>query len=152
MLQKFLPLVFSVTALVVAIWYGYHWDKQIRNLLSELEKTREQQEQALEETQLPEDVMRLRAISYDLPERVSFAGEEVPLHESDVRERLDRELQINIYLHSSTIFLMKRANRWLPQIQETLRKHNIPDDFKYLPLIESGLMNEISPKEAVGYW
>jgi hypothetical protein len=47
---------------------------------------------------------------------------------------------------------MKRANRWLPQMQEILRKHNIPDDFKYLPLIESGLLNDTSPKEAVGYW
>ncbi|MFN3841053.1 MAG: lytic transglycosylase domain-containing protein [Cyclobacteriaceae bacterium] len=76
----------------------------------------------------------------------------MPLEIPEVRERLDRELQINIYLHSSTIFLMKRANRWLPQMQEILRKHNIPDDFKYLPLIESGLLNEVSPKEAVGYW
>lgn len=152
MLQKYLPLAFSMVALIIAVWYGRHWDIQMRNLMSELEKSREQQEQVLEETQLPEDLLRYRAVSYDLPEKATFAGEEVPLHEPDVRERLDRELQINIYLHSSTIFLMKRANRWLPQMQEILRKHNIPDDFKYLPLIESGLMNEISPKEAVGYW
>lgn len=92
------------------------------------------------------------AISYDLPPNLSFAGEAVPLHIPDVLERLDRELQINIYMHSSTIFLIKRANRWLPQMQEILRKHNIPDDFKYLPLIESGLLNDISPKEAVGFW
>src|SRR5690606_30589028 len=60
--------------------------------------------------------------------------------------------QINTYFHSNTIFLIKRANRWLPQIQEILRKHDIPDDFKYLPLIESSLLNAISPKDAVGYW
>ena len=152
MIQKFLPIIFSLIALVIALYYGRHWDSQMRTLTAELEKSREQQEEALEEARIPEDLMRYRAVSYDLPEKVSFAGEEVPLHEPDVRERLDRELQINIYLHSSTIFLMKRANRWLPQMQEILRKHSIPDDFKYLPLIESGLLNEVSPKEAVGYW
>jgi membrane-bound lytic murein transglycosylase D len=94
----------------------------------------------------------LPAVSFDLPKDVSFAGEVVPLQIPDVKERLDKELQSNIYLHSNTIFLIKRANRWLPQIQEILRANDIPDDFKYLPLIESNLMNVVSPKDAVGYW
>ncbi|HYF68809.1 MAG TPA: lytic transglycosylase domain-containing protein [Ohtaekwangia sp.] len=92
------------------------------------------------------------AISFDVPENITFAGEKVPLSIPDVRERLDKELQINCYLHSNTIFLIKRANRWLPQMQEILRKYDIPDDFKYLPLIESNLLNVISPADAVGYW
>lgn len=92
------------------------------------------------------------AISFDIPENITFAGEQVPLSIPDVRERLDKELQINCYLHSNTIFLIKRANRWLPQMQEILRKYDIPDDFKYLPLIESNLLNVISPADAVGYW
>jgi membrane-bound lytic murein transglycosylase D len=92
------------------------------------------------------------AVSYDLPKQISFAGEEVPLQLPDVMERLDRELQVNIYLQSSTLFLLKRANRWLPRITEILKANNIPEDFKYLPLIESGLLNDVSPKQAVGYW
>lgn len=94
----------------------------------------------------------LPAVSFDLPEKVTFAGEPVPMNEPDVRERLDKELQINSYFHSNTIFLIKRAHRWLPQMEEILREHNIPDDFKYLPLIESNLLNAISPRNAVGYW
>lgn len=94
----------------------------------------------------------LPAVSFDLPEDITFAGEPVPMHLPDVRERFDKELQINTYFHSNTIFLIKRANRWLPQIEEILRKYGIPDDFKYLPLIESNLLNVISPKDAVGYW
>lgn len=94
----------------------------------------------------------LPAISFDLPKEISFAGESVPLDIPDVRERLDKELQINCYLHSNTIFLIKRANRWLPQMQEILRKYDIPDDFKYLPLIESNLLNVTSYRDAVGYW
>lgn len=92
------------------------------------------------------------AVSYDLPENVSFAGEPVPLNLPDVRERLDKELQINVYLHSSTLFLLKRANRWIPQMEKILKANDIPDDFKYLPLIESSLLNSTSPKDAVGYW
>jgi hypothetical protein len=92
------------------------------------------------------------AVSYDLPEEVSFAGEPLPMDLPDVRERLDKELQINVYLHSSTLFLLKRANRWFPQMQEILKENGIPDDFKYLPLIESAMLNSRSPKDAVGYW
>ncbi len=92
------------------------------------------------------------AVSYDLPQSVSFAGESVPLDLPDVSERLDKELQINVYLQSSTLFLLKRANRWLPQIKEILEANDIPDDFKYLPLIESAMINATSPKDAVGYW
>jgi membrane-bound lytic murein transglycosylase D len=94
----------------------------------------------------------LPAISFDVPENVSFAGESVPLHLPDVKERLDKELQINVYFHSNTIFLIKRANRWLPQMEKILKAHDIPEDFKYLPLIESALLNVTSPAEAVGYW
>lgn len=107
----------------------------------------------VEYTSAPEGSLSpLPAISFDVPENATFAGARLPLEIPDVRERLDKELQINCYLHSNTIFLIKRANRWLPQMQEILRKYDIPDDFKYLPLIESNLMNVISPRDAVGFW
>ena len=92
------------------------------------------------------------AVSLNVPKQMTFAGEPVPLHIPDVYERLDKELQINTYFHSNTIFLMKRANRWLPQIEKILQENDVPDDFKYLPLIESNLLNDVSPKNAVGYW
>lgn len=94
----------------------------------------------------------LPAVSFDLPKGITFADELVPLDITDVHERLDKELQINSYYHSNTIFLMKRANRWLPQMEAILKKNGIPDDFKYLPLIESNLLNVTSPRDAVGYW
>jgi membrane-bound lytic murein transglycosylase D len=96
--------------------------------------------------------MPFTAVSFDLPKEIAFAGEAVPLSLPDVRERLDKELQINTYFHSNTIFLIKRAKRWLPLMEEILRENDIPEDFKYLPLIESNLLNAVSPKEAVGYW
>jgi membrane-bound lytic murein transglycosylase D len=108
--------------------------------------------QSLEPIPVQESDQPFVAVSYDLPEKISLAGEEAPLQVPDVMERLDRELQVNIYLQSSTLFLLKRANRWLPRITEILKANNIPEDFKYLPLIESGLVNGVSPKQAVGYW
>ena len=95
---------------------------------------------------------RLPAVSFNVPAKMTFADEPVPLNIPDVHERLDKELQINCYLHSNTIFLIKRANRWLPQMQKIMEKHGIPEDFKYLPLIESNLLNVISHRDAVGYW
>jgi membrane-bound lytic murein transglycosylase D len=99
-----------------------------------------------------EALKSLPAISFDIPKEITFAGSPVPLFIPDVHERLDKELQINCYLHSNTIFLIKRANRWLPQMEKILKKYDIPEDFKYLPLIESNLLNVSSPKDAVGYW
>lgn len=87
-----------------------------------------------------------------LPESLTFAGERVPLEDPDVRERLDRELHVNTFFHSNTIFLIKRANRWLPEIEEILAEEGIPSDFKYLAVIESDLLNKVSPAQAVGFW
>lgn len=90
--------------------------------------------------------------TYDLPGNLTFANETVPLDDPDVRERLDREIYTNLYYHSSTISILKRANRWMPAIEQVLEKHNIPEDFKYLALIESGLQNVVSPAGATGFW
>jgi hypothetical protein len=109
-------------------------------------------DEAVAEVRYPVEDTHFPAVSLDVPENISFAGEPVPMGIPDVHERLDRELQVNTYFHSNTIFLIKRANRWLPQIQKILEENGVPDDFKYLPLIESNLLNDVSPKNAVGYW
>lgn len=92
------------------------------------------------------------AKSWTLPSEVNFAGEAVDMDIWDVRERFDRELHINTYWHNNTIFMFKRANRWLPEIEPILAKYGVPDDFKYLAIIESDLMNKVSPAKAVGFW
>ncbi len=90
--------------------------------------------------------------SLSVPEVMSFADMAVPLKEPEVAERLDRELHANTYFHSNTILYFKRANRWFPVIEPILEKNGIPDDFKYLALIESGLQNVVSPAGATGFW
>ncbi len=86
------------------------------------------------------------------PTTTDFAGETAPLHVVDVRERLDRELLINANLHSTTTLIIKRANRAFPIIEPILAKYGVPDDFKYLAVIESGLVNAVSSAGARGVW
>ncbi len=91
-------------------------------------------------------------LSPPLPDRLDFCGEPVPLDTFYVSEQLEREILVNTYWHSNTLLLFKRANRWLPVIEKILREEGIPDDFKYLALIESNLQNITSPAGAKGYW
>lgn len=88
----------------------------------------------------------------EIPKSIDFAGESAPLDIFYIREKLDEELLRNTYFHSSTIGLMKRTNRWFPVIEPLLEEYNIPDDFKYLSLVESGFENVTSPKGAKGFW
>lgn len=87
-----------------------------------------------------------------IPDTVYFAGERVPLEIPDVRERLDRELHVNTFWHSNTIFLLKRGARWLPDIKREFEEASVPSDLMYLSVIESDLQNKTSPSHAVGFW
>ncbi len=86
------------------------------------------------------------------PDKIDFAGEPVPLHIADVKERLDRELVVNYNLHASTELIFKRANRIFPVIEPILKQYNVPDDFKYLAVAESALTNATSSAGAKGVW
>lgn len=148
--SKYFPLYISLFALVLVL-ANIHYSNKKMEALQRGEVAMDDGSIApadLDETNMQPSA----AVSFDLPKTVTFAGEDVPMDLPDVSERLDKELHINTYWHNNTIFLMKRAHRWFPQIEAILKENNIPNDFKYLPLIESGLMNDISPKDAVGFW
>ena len=93
-----------------------------------------------------------KVYAIDLPENLDFAGERVPIEDPDVYERLDREFLVNTYWQSNGLLLLKRANKYFPIIEPILKRNNIPDDFKYLAIIESGLTNAVSPSGASGFW
>lgn len=88
----------------------------------------------------------------DYPLDMDFCGEKVPTEQADVKERLDREMLVNVNMNASTAILIKRANKVFPVIEPILAKYGVPDDFKYLAVIESGLINAISPSGAKGVW
>lgn len=88
----------------------------------------------------------------DYPTQMNFAQEEVPTFMADVEERLDREMVTNMNYHTNTTLVIKRANKVFPIIEPILAKNGIPDDFKYLAVIESSLVNAVSPAGARGVW
>jgi hypothetical protein len=87
-----------------------------------------------------------------LPQKVDFAGEQVPLAYFDVRESLMRELTVLCYWHASMLNTMSLVNRYFPIIEPILKREGVPDDFKYLCVAESNLQQVISPMKAVGLW
>ena len=87
-----------------------------------------------------------------VPDGLNFADEAMPLDNPDILERMDRELLVNTYWQSNGLLMFKRANKYFPIIEPILKKHGVPDDFKYLAVIESGLQNVTSPAGAKGFW
>lgn len=87
-----------------------------------------------------------------VPDYLDFCGEPMPLENPDILERIDRELLVNTYWQSNGLLMFKRAQKYFPIIEPILKKNNIPDDMKYLAVIESGLTNVVSPAGATGIW
>ena len=88
-----------------------------------------------------------------IPAQVQFAGRDIDLRRHDLRERFDRELLTFTYMHGTTYQIIKRANRYFPLIEPILHEQGVPDDFKYLAVVESYLNPRVvSPVGAVGIW
>lgn len=88
-----------------------------------------------------------------VPESVEFAGQTIKLDRADLRERMDRELIAFTYSHNMSTLMIKRANKYFPQIEPILERMGIPDDLKYLMVIESNLDPQAqSGAGAAGLW
>jgi membrane-bound lytic murein transglycosylase D len=88
----------------------------------------------------------------EVPQSMTFAGEKVPLEKWEVWESFDRELTLNYFATGNLLYILKLSRRWFPLIEERLKMHGVPDDFKYLCVAESNLQNLISKAGAVGFW
>ena len=88
-----------------------------------------------------------------IPDKLTFDNVSIDLRRYDRRERIDRELMAFMFMHSSTLQLIKKANRYFPIVEPILKENGIPDDFKYLMAIESNLnVTARSPAGAAGLW
>lgn len=96
------------------------------------------------------DTYKIKALK--LPPNLNLAGERVPLEQADIKERMDRELLVNTYWQSNGLLLLKRANKYFPILEPLLKKYGLPDDFKYLAVAESALIDETSSAGAAGMW
>ena len=98
-------------------------------------------------------VVASTTMSPEIPAAVPFCGKLVDITRYDMRESYDRELSSFTYFHSTTMLLIKRANRYFPVIEPILKANGIPDDFKSLAVIESSLDPRVkSPARMVGMW
>jgi hypothetical protein len=98
------------------------------------------------------DALKQNINTPPIPVEATFCGEKVPLEYFDVRESLGRELNSLSYWHSSMIYTIQLAGRYMNIIESMLKKYDIPDDIKYLCVAESNLQNVVSPARAAGFW
>ena len=86
-----------------------------------------------------------------IPDDIELAGEKMTDKQSN-QELLSREMQVNSFWHSNTIQLLQKSGRYFPIIEPILESEGVPNDFKYLAVIESGLSQVVSPAGATGIW
>ncbi|WP_456463159.1 lytic transglycosylase domain-containing protein [Lutibacter sp.] len=113
-------------------------------------KTVKESDKTNESDKNTSETYQIRALK--VPLNLKFAGEHVPTEKADIKERVDRELLVNTYWQSNGLLLFKRTHKYFPIIEPILEKNGIPNDFKYLAVIESGLQNVTSPAGAKGFW
>ena len=91
--------------------------------------------------------------SFPIPSKMVFAGQTISLERYDMRERFDREQIVIAFNHATSMLIIKRANKLFPIIEPLLKQNGVPDDFKYLAVIECNLdVRAISGAQAAGLW
>ncbi len=109
--------------------------------------------QQLSDKELPQSQVAALAVVPEVPAEVKFADEVIRLNRADLRERMDREITAFTYSHQTTLLMIKRANRYFPIVEPILKECGVPDDLKYLMVIESNLSPTAkSPAGAAGLW
>jgi membrane-bound lytic murein transglycosylase MltF len=82
----------------------------------------------------------------------NFADEALPVNDARVTRKLNLSLKQHGFKNVQSNILHRKAEKWFPIIEPLLKLYGIPDDFKYIPLVESGLCEGTSPKGASGMW
>jgi membrane-bound lytic murein transglycosylase D len=84
--------------------------------------------------------------------QLEFADETLPLGDNKVKGKMKKVLASFAYQNLQTNRLHRKAAEWFPVIEPILAAYGVPNDFKYMALVESGLQDGTSPKGAAGYW
>ena len=93
-----------------------------------------------------------KVLGLNIPINLEFAGERVPQNDYEIKESLEKEFFANKSWKNSSLALFVKAQKWFPLIEPILKKEGVPDDFKYVAIIESHLSNVVSPVGASGFW
>lgn len=88
-----------------------------------------------------------------VPKNFTFAGQNIDLTRTDLYERMDREIIAFTFMHSTSILMLKRAGIYFPIVEPILKENGLPDDLKYIMVIESSLSPSArSSAGAAGLW
>ncbi|MFN3345905.1 MAG: lytic transglycosylase domain-containing protein, partial [Chloroherpetonaceae bacterium] len=90
--------------------------------------------------------------NFNPTDSIYIFGERIPLEDAEVFERFERDFLINVNDRVQIMLYLKRAGRFFPYIESKLAEAGLPDDFKYLAVAESKLMDLRSPAGAAGIW
>jgi membrane-bound lytic murein transglycosylase D len=105
--------------------------------------------QVVQTKTMPGDTIR---IVVNKKSALNFADERLPEGDAKVRYRMQKALARHDYESLQTTRLHDKAAEWFPVIEPILERYGIPEDFKYITLVESGLKEGVSRKGAAGYW
>lgn len=94
----------------------------------------------------------LTVLGLNIPSNLHFCGEKIPANDFEIRHDLEKEFFSDNYWKNNSLILFHKAQRWFPYIEPILKEEGIPDDFKYLAVIESHLSNVRSKVGAAGFW
>lgn len=91
-------------------------------------------------------------LGLNIPSNLHFCGEPVPSNNYGIRTALEKEFFSSAYWKTTALVFFNKAQRWFPYIEPILKKEGVPDDFKYLCVIESHMSNVTSHAGAAGFW
>lgn len=132
-------LPYKKIAAALVIWLAFIWFLKIYSFQPDL-------------TAADFSNANFKVLGLNIPAHLAFAGERVPQNDYEIKESLEKEFFSNKSWKNSSMTLFARAQKWFPLIEPILKREKVPDDFKYVAVIESHLSNVISPMGAGGFW
>jgi membrane-bound lytic murein transglycosylase D len=93
-----------------------------------------------------------KVFGLNIPSNLRFCDEPVPVDNFEIRTNLEGEFFTNKYWKNNSAILFNKVAKWFPYIEPILKQEGVPDDVKYIAVIESHLSNQVSPAGAVGFW
>lgn len=97
-----------------------------------------------------ERLLKVVRIPRLVPDSLDFCGEQVPLGNHLIYKKMRSAIIENQYIRSSDF--KRKAARWFLVISPILARNGIPEDCKYIPLVETEFVNAVSPRGAAGFW
>jgi membrane-bound lytic murein transglycosylase D len=82
---------------------------------------------------------------------VTFCGHGIPLSEDFIANKLMDVIRAQMPT-ANLPALKQKTKVWFPYIEKCLKKYGLPEDLKYLPIVESGFSNRQSSAGANGFW